>query len=525
MARIESETESDEARSAIDAESGRNSATAAIENRLDQSLVSGIAWTAVMRWAAQLVSWIATFFAARLLTPGDYGIVAMATIAVGLARMIDDFGLDAILVQDRTIGETRRSEFAGLALVVGIAMSALFVVSAGLIAELFREPKVFGAVVGLGLLCTLDTLQILPRAMLQRDLSYDRLAIAQFVQVAVTQTVLISAALAGMGYMALVYNSLAGGLAVTVLLYYWRPFRLRWPRDLPALASPLRQAWRLIASRIAYYAFNSADQTLIGRVLGKDALGAYSFATTFATLPLQEVGPVITRVVPGIFSEVQDRRAELRRYFALLSELLSYLMLPISIGMILTADLFVPLFLGSQWDAVVAPLRVLCIFVASTATTALISHVMMWTGQFRANMWCTILTATVLPLGFWFTVDNGLTAVAWAWAILYPLTNIPPLLIGLRTVRMSVRQWLGLLLPASASCTVMALAVVALRAALPSETSVLTMLAASVICGVAAYCAAVWFLFRDRVRSILAVVKRRAVIDAALTQDSGSLRQ
>ncbi|HJR03044.1 MAG TPA: oligosaccharide flippase family protein, partial [Methylomirabilota bacterium] len=73
------------------------------DGRLDRALVSGIAWTALFRWSAQLVSWVATAFAARLLTPGDYGIVSMATIGIGLIRMVEDFGLDSILVQDRSI--------------------------------------------------------------------------------------------------------------------------------------------------------------------------------------------------------------------------------------------------------------------------------------------------------------------------------------------------------------------------------------------------------------------------------------
>ena len=70
---------------------------------LDRSLVNGMAWTAVLRWTAQIVSWIGTAIAARLLSPGDYGLVGMAMLAIGLVRMVEDFGMDAVLVQDRTI--------------------------------------------------------------------------------------------------------------------------------------------------------------------------------------------------------------------------------------------------------------------------------------------------------------------------------------------------------------------------------------------------------------------------------------
>src|SRR5438045_7893981 len=72
-----------------------NSTTGQIS--VDRSLVSGIAWTAVLRWGAQLFSWIATFYAAHRLAPSDYGLVSMATIGIGLARIVEDFGIDSIL--------------------------------------------------------------------------------------------------------------------------------------------------------------------------------------------------------------------------------------------------------------------------------------------------------------------------------------------------------------------------------------------------------------------------------------------
>jgi O-antigen/teichoic acid export membrane protein len=80
------------------------------ENRsLDHALVSGIAWTAVLRWSSQVFSWLATFFAAHILGPAQYGLISMAMIAIGLVRMVEDFGLDSILVQDRSIVGDRQA--------------------------------------------------------------------------------------------------------------------------------------------------------------------------------------------------------------------------------------------------------------------------------------------------------------------------------------------------------------------------------------------------------------------------------
>ena len=110
-----------------------------------------------------------------------------------------------------------------------------------------------------------DALQVIPRAQLQRELAFRRLGIVNFVQVGATQLALVTAATAGLGSWSLVVNTLAGGVATTLLLVYWSPFAVHLPRDIGSLLGPLKQGWRILATRAAYYAFSSADQTVIGK--------------------------------------------------------------------------------------------------------------------------------------------------------------------------------------------------------------------------------------------------------------------
>jgi O-antigen/teichoic acid export membrane protein len=487
------------------------------DNRLlDRALISGIAWTAVLRWTAQVLSWAATFYAARLIAPGDYGIVSMATLAIGLVRMVEDFGLDSILVQDRSIVGVQQARLAGFILAIGVALCVLFLFAAKPIAYFFNEPQVAWAITALSALFITDALQVVPRAALQRALEFRRFALVALVQTVATQSVVVGGAIAGWGFWALIAGSVAGGAAITVLLVAWHPYAVRWPRDLATLARPLLQGWRVIAQRVAWYSINSSDQTIIGRLLGKDALGAYSFAMTLANQPFQEVSSIVSRVVPGVFSRVQDRRDELRRYFLTLTEFLTYLTLPISVGLGLTADLVVHVVLGPGWDAVIAPLRLLCMYTAFQGCQILIAHVLMWTGQFRAIMWCTIFAAAVLPLGFFAGARWGLAGIALVWAILYPLVNIPPLLIGFRTISVSLRDWLRTLVPAGSACLVMAMAVLAVRRALPPQLSDVAALAITVATGASVYGVVLLILFRRRLLGIVELVRAARVQDAPL---------
>lgn len=476
------------------------------EHPYDRALVSGLAWMACARWGAQIISWVATLYAARLLLPSDYGIVAMATIAIGLARMVEDFGLDAILIQDRSIQGEQRAQLAGFILGFAMLLCLIFLLIAKPVASFFREPQVAWAIAGLSVLFITDALQVVPRAMLQRDLAYNRLAILAIVQTLATQAVLVEGAHRGWGYWALVLNSLGGALAGTVLLIYWRPYAIHWPGNLRLIARVLLQGWRQLVSRGAYYFYTRADHTIIGRVLGKDALGAYSFAQTLSTTTIQEVSSVVSQVAPGVFSATQDRRDELRRYFLILTEFVSYLTLPMAVGLALTADLVVPVALGPGWDAVIAPLRLLCLFTAFQNAQLLISHLMVYTGQFRAFMWCTMVSAVFVPLGYLFGVQYGLEGIAMVMVVIYPLTNIPSLIIGFRTIAIRARDWLGTQVPAAVSCAFMTAAVLAVRHTVADGHSILVQCALAILAGVVVYSATMLLLFRDRLARMIRLV-------------------
>jgi len=466
----------------------------------------GMAWTAVLRWSAQLVSWTGTLIAARILTPSHYGLVGMAMLAIGYVRMVEDVGMDTVLVQDRSIDGRQQARLAGFMLLIGAGFALLFMALAKPIAWVFSEPQVALLVAFLGTLCISDALQVVPKALLQREMQFRQLAIAQFVQTVVTQIILVTCALLGFGVWSLVFNSLGGAFVTAALLIYWRPFAVHWPKGLVELAKPLLQGWRILASRFAWSAYTSADQAVIGYVLGKSALGNYQQAMSLSTAISQEIAAVVSRVVPGIFSTVQNRSDELRRYFSLLTELLCMLSLPVSIGTAATADLIVRVVLGPQWEDAIAPLRVLCLYSAFYSCQVLVGHLLLWTGRFRANMWCSVLAAFIMPVSFYIGSRWGLAGIAWAWVIAYPIANLPAFVIAFRVIRINGWKWLAIFLPSLTACGFMVAAVLAVQAVAPLPALPLQ-LALSVGTGALAYVVVMLVLFRSRVLRMLEFVK------------------
>lgn len=475
---------------------------------LDRSLVSGLAWTASFKWIGQFVSWVATLYAARQLAPGDYGLVSMAMLGIGLARMVQDFGLDSILVQDRSIEGERQARLGGLILLLGFALWALFALLAAPMALFFKEPQVTALVLVVASVFVTDALQVIPRAQMQRALRYDQLAWTNFVQLLATQLALVAAVRADWGHWAIIASTIAGEVVVTVVLWRVSPFALAWPRELRALRATLLSGWRIMGSRAAWFGYTNADQAIIGRVIGKDGLGVYSFATTFSSLPQAEVGAIVSRVVPGIFSLVQDRPDVLRRYFLRLTEFLTVLSFPMSVGIALVADLVMPLVLGPQWSEVITPMRLLCAYAVFQTAQSMVSHVLMWTGQFRVHMWCSILAGVMMPIAVAIGASlDGLRGVGWAWVLIYPIANLPSFFYAFRTARMTMWDWFGSLAPATVGCVGMALAVIGVRLAIPATLSPWVQSGLVMGVGAVAYAATLWLIFPARIAAALSTVQ------------------
>ena len=175
---------------------------------LDRSLFTGIAWTFVFRWAAQFISWGVMLYVARVLKPDDFGLAAMAAVPIGLARLVEDLGIDSIIVQDRRLTHDEIAELGGLAIVVGVLLCVAFLLLSMPVASFFREPAVAGLIAILSLTFIADALQVLPRAMLQRDLAYRRLAGVNALQLTVGAVALGAYAAVGLKFWALALNTL-----------------------------------------------------------------------------------------------------------------------------------------------------------------------------------------------------------------------------------------------------------------------------------------------------------------------------
>lgn len=473
---------------------------------LDWSLLRGIAWTGAMRSGVQVVTWASTLVVFRLLDPADYGIVGMALAYVGLIAVVNEFGFGAAIVQQRGLGTTDVADVGGLAVAGGATLALVSCMLSGTIAGFFGEPAVHAVVSVLSLGFVLSALQVVPRSLLARDLDFRRLAWLDAAEAVTASAVTISLAATGFGYWALVAGPLTGRLVVTSAINVWRPHRLTWPRDMRPIAGAVRFGWHTVVARLAWYTYANADFAIVGRILGKAALGAYTIGWTVASVPVDRIGGLVASVAFPVFARVQDDRAGLRRYLRSLTEGISLVTFPVAVGLAMVADEFVLVAVGDRWRAAIAPLRLLALAAALRSVTPLLPQVLVAVGETRRNARVTVFLAFALPTLFIIGSHWGTTGVGAAWLVGHPLLVTPAFLIpALRITGLTPGQYARSFAPAALATATMAGVVLVVRIVTPGTWPIAGRLVLHVTVGVLAYAGVLRGVYWERVRTILAL--------------------
>jgi PST family polysaccharide transporter len=312
-------------------------------------------------------------------------------------------------------------------------------------------------------------------------------------------------ALAGAGYWSLVAGmvvSAAASAAGTILLAW--PGLERVTRDVAR--STLSFSADLVGSRLAWYWYANADFVVAGRVLGAAALGAYSFAWTIATIPIDKVGTVVARVALAFFSATQHDAETFRRDLLRLVEGLAVLTVPACIGLALVAQDLVEVLLGDRWLPAILPLQVLCVYAPIRTLLMLFPSGLMALGRQRFLLWNNVAAAVVMPFGFWLASRWGAPGIAAAWVVLYPFVALPQYLALSRAIDLSLLDYLRALRPAIVSTMIMAATLAAINSGI-SVSSQPVRLGVDVLAGVIAYGLSMVLLFRSRVTRILAIAR------------------
>ena len=326
------------------------------------------------QWGRYALQLLALVVFSRLLSPADFGLVAMVTGVVGIAYVIGDFGLSLAALQAEDLHTDQRTNLFWCNSVIGFLIAALICVAAAPMASFYEDSRVAPIAIALASVFLVNGIAVQFRTELNRDLRFGVIAAADTLGQAAGFVGALVGALIGWSYWALVAMPVIAAVVTNAIIVAYANWWPGWYRRGTPMRSLLTFGVNVLLTQVINYISTNVDQIVIGRVWGATPLGFYNRAFQIARIPAQQVAAPLTRVVLPYLSRllgdpVAYLEAVKKTQLALATLLLS--LLAFAAG---TGDWLVPVVLGEGWQQAVPLLRVLCLAGALQA----IGYVTYW---------------------------------------------------------------------------------------------------------------------------------------------------
>jgi PST family polysaccharide transporter len=291
---------------------------------------------------------LSTAIIARVLTPNDYGVIAMVAPILALIMMFQDLGLGAAAIQAQTISPEQSSALFWLNMLASGGLAALLVILSPAIGAFYGDARAghVAAVSGMGLLISGAGLQ--HAALLNRDLRFARLGVADIANLIVMYGSSILLALWLRSYWALVLGTLAGSLVQTLL--YWRSSAFRPLRPgLRGIGELARFGGHLTGAGLLNFCVRNLDDVMVARFGGATAAGLYDRSYRLMMMPLQNINGPMNRLLQPILARLRGEPERYRRIFGMAVRATMLAIAPPVAVAALMSDRFMPWLLGQQW--------------------------------------------------------------------------------------------------------------------------------------------------------------------------------
>jgi PST family polysaccharide transporter len=410
---------------------------------LKHKSVRGGMVTFASQGAGVIIGLVSTVVLARLLSPADYGIMAMVVAVTAFAGLFRDLGLSSAAIQKHTLTNAQQSNLFWMNVALGTTLTVGLAAASPLVVWFYHKPEVLWVTVALSASFLIGSLATQSGALLVREMRFGQQAVAGISGALVSLSVSVTLALQGFRYWSLVWGPLAGGLTSTSLLFILSPFRPGLPSRGTGLKEMLKFGAHITAFDFVNYFSRNLDSILIGRYWGAGPLGLYSRAYALLMFPINNLRGPINAVAFPAMSRLQNQPEAFRAYYLRVTSLLALVSMPLTAFLFVASRPVIELLLGRQWLGVAPIFSCLAFAAFVQPASGLAGSLLLSLGQGRRYLQCGVFNTVILCASFIIGLPWGPFGVALAYAIANYIVLYPWLNWAFRNSPVSFRDFAG----------------------------------------------------------------------------------
>lgn len=378
-------------------------------------VTSGAAWMVSLRGLDFAVGMVSTIILARLLTPADFGLVALATSLAAMLDLLKSFDFGALLIQRQAAGRAQYDTAWTFNVLLSSLIASLLLLAAEPLARFYDDGRLVGIVTLISAAKFIEGFENIGIVNFRKEFRFSKEFTFRVTRRVLTFCVTLLLALTYRNYWALVIGIAGGKLVGVTLSYALHAYR-------PSLTT---RAWRELFAFSRWIALNAVAHVLtlrfgdflVGKLAGPSSLGVFTLANEIAFTPSSEVGaPLNTAVYPGYARVAHDRDRLRDAYYRVLAAM-ALVVLPCAVGLMSTADSLIRLLLGEKWLAAIPLVPILALRGLIHSLVSNVPYVFLAIGRPNLATLVLVVRTIILIPSLWIGLQySGLVGAAWAYA-------------------------------------------------------------------------------------------------------------
>ncbi len=326
----------------------------------NRTLVNFI-WRFAERCGAQLVTFIVSIVLARILSPSDYGTIALVTVFTTILQVFIDSGLSTALIQKKDADDLDFSSVFYFNFIVCLILYIIMFVSAPCIADFYKDSNLITIIRVISLTLIISGVKGVQQSYVSRNMLFKRFFFSTLGGTIFSAVLGIIMAYAGFGVWAIVFQQLSNNAIDTLILWItvkWRPIKkFSWIR----LKHLLSFGWKMLASSLLDTVYNNLRNMIIGKLYTSADLAFYNQGDKFPKLIVTNINTSIDSVLLPTMSNEQDNHVRVKDMTRRAIKISTYIMAPLMIGLAFCARPIVQLVLTDKWLPCVPYLQIFCV--------------------------------------------------------------------------------------------------------------------------------------------------------------------
>lgn len=417
---------------------------------LKRQVLSGVFWSAVQKFGALFISFLANLVLARILSPDDFGNVGLLLVFVAIGQSFIDGGFGAALIQKRAVSNVDYSTVFYWNLIVSVISIAAIYFLAPIVGNYYHSDLLAKLLRVQSVVFLINAFSLVQTTKLTKELNFKVLSIRTILSTVIGAIVAILLAFRGWGVWSLVVKEIVSALVGAILLWSFCKWSPAWIFSLRAFREMFRFGSMILLSSIVDTVYRNIQSLIIGRAFSVRDLGYYTQAKKMEEIPVMGGTTILTQVLFPVYASIADQHDYMKSIVRKNIVLITYFTFPLMILLILIAPALITILFTEKWSASIPIFRILCIegmllplncanteifkaigrsdvyFILQTVKRIISIVIILYSVQFGlyAMLW------TIAATGFiFYAINIAFTHIIFGYKILEQLSDIIPNMI------------------------------------------------------------------------------------------------